>query len=84
MLDLVKFWTWLRASDLKIILDESKLWAQSLKVKAKAFWAFKQLVYLWCFGYTFYKVIIDNLAGCEWLSELIMRPCKLLAPYGGH
>ena len=46
MLDIVKFWAWLQASDLNLILDESEFQAQSLKVEAQAFWAFKQLVHL--------------------------------------
>ena len=46
MLDLVNFWAWLRASDLNLILDESELRAQCLKVEAQAFQAFKLLVHL--------------------------------------
>ena len=46
MLDIVKFRAWLRASDLNLILNESELGDQSLKVEAHAFWAFEQLVHL--------------------------------------
>ena len=43
MLDKVKFWAWLGASDLNLILDESELRAQSLKVEAPAFQALSSL-----------------------------------------
>ena len=46
MLQITKFWAWLRASGLNLIMDESELQAQSLKVKARAFQAFEQLVHL--------------------------------------
>ena len=47
MLEIIKFQAWLRALGLNLIMDESKLWAQSLKVEAQFFWAFEQLVHLW-------------------------------------
>ena len=46
MLQIIKFWAWLRASGLNLIIDESELQPQSLEVKARAFRAFKQLVHL--------------------------------------
>ena len=47
MLEIIKFQAWLRALGLNLIMDESELWAQSLKVEAWFFWAFEQLVHLW-------------------------------------
>ena len=49
MLEIMIFRAWLRALGLNLIQDESKLQAQSLKVEARAFRAFEQLVYLWAF-----------------------------------
>ena len=46
MLEIMKFWAWLWAIGLNLIMDESELWAQSLKVEAWAFQAFQQLVHL--------------------------------------
>ena len=46
MLQIIKFRAWLRASGLNLIVDESKLRAQSLQVKARACQAFEQLVHL--------------------------------------
>ena len=43
----MKFRAWLRALGLNLIQNKSKLRAQSLKVEARAFRAFEQLVHLW-------------------------------------
>ena len=50
-LEIMQFWAWLRASGMNLILDESKLQAQSLKVKTQAFQAFEQLVHLCIFAH---------------------------------
>ena len=47
MLEIIKFRAWLRALGLNLIMDESELRAQSLKIEARAFRAFEQLVHLW-------------------------------------
>ena len=47
MLEIMKFRAWLRDLGLNLIMDESELRAQSLKVEARAFRAFEQLVHLW-------------------------------------
>ena len=47
MIEIIKFQAWLRALGLNLIMDESELWAQSLKVEAQFFLAFEQLVHLW-------------------------------------
>ena len=44
MLEIMKFRAWLQTLCLNLIMDESELWAQSLKVEARAFRAFEQLV----------------------------------------
>ena len=46
MFEIIKFQAWLRALGLNLIMDESELRAQSLKVEAQAFWAFEKLVHL--------------------------------------
>ena len=59
MLEIMKFQAWLRALGLNLIMDESELQAQSLKVEAQAFRAFEQLVHL-CIRVGSFWVILDH------------------------